>query len=164
MHITIQNQSRLLQRIFVMLTFISLSIVVIQPALAAPEDILRRWQVIDDKTGFKKATCEFAFDKKTQTYYCRLTEITPRPGYKPRDLCQNCPAPFTNKPIKGMVVLWNMKAKGNNKYVGGYGIDPLSGKVYQGSIELNLKSKSISIRATPLETKILSRTFVWIAE
>ena len=62
------------------------------------QDLSGIWQQIDDKTGSPKAVVEIR-KEANDTYTGTIIKVTPRPGYSPRETCNNCPAPYTNKPI-----------------------------------------------------------------
>ncbi|MFI7910882.1 DUF2147 domain-containing protein, partial [Acinetobacter baumannii] len=57
-------------------------------------DITGLWQTIDDKTGTPKAHVEIR-KEANGTYAGKIVKITPRPGYTPKEICDNCPAPYT---------------------------------------------------------------------
>ena len=67
---------------------------------AFANDLSGVWQQIDDKTGSAKAIIEIR-KEANQTYTGKIIKVTPRPGYTPRELCNKCPAPYTNQPILG---------------------------------------------------------------
>ena len=69
-------------------------------SFALAQDITGTWQQIDDKTGSPKAVIEIR-KEANQTYTGKIIKVTPRPGYTPRELCNKCPAPYTNQPILG---------------------------------------------------------------
>ena len=72
--------------------------------LAMAQDLTGTWQQIDDKTGSPKAVIEIR-KEANQTYTGKIVKVTPRPGYTPRELCNKCPAPYTDQPILGMDIL-----------------------------------------------------------
>ena len=67
-------------------------------SLAFAEDITGLWQTIDDKTGAPKGQVEIR-KEANGTFVGKVTKITPRTGYTPKEICVDCPAPYTNKPI-----------------------------------------------------------------
>lgn len=73
-------------------------------------DLTGIWQQIDDKTGSPKALIQISKDSNG-TFSGKITKITPRPGYTPRETCVNCPAPYTNKPILGLEVFKGLKTR-----------------------------------------------------
>lgn len=143
---------------------ISLSVLtglVIASTAALAQDISGTWQQIDDKTGSPKAVIEIR-KESNNTYTGKITKITPRPGYTPRERCNNCPAPYTNQPILGMEILKGLKyVEGTNNYEKGRVIDPLSGKFYDAKMKLNSTGKRLSLRAY-LGVSALGRNQTWL--
>lgn len=143
---------------------ISLSIftgLVIANTAALAQDISGTWQQIDDKTGSPKAVIEIR-KESNNTYTGKITKITPRPGYTPRERCNNCPAPYTNQPILGMEILKGLKqVEGTNNYEKGRVIDPLSGKFYDAKMKLSTTGKRLSLRAY-LGVSALGRNQTWL--
>src|SRR5690554_2445936 len=100
---------------------------------AFANDLSGVWQQIDDKTGSAKAIIEIR-KEANNTYTGKIIKVTPRPGYTPRETCNNCPAPYTNQPILGMEILKGLKhVEGTNNYEKGRVIDPLAGKIGRAS-------------------------------
>lgn len=143
---------------------ISLSIftgLVIASTAALAQDISGTWQQIDDKTGSPKAVIEIR-KESNNTFTGKITKITPRPGYTPRERCNNCPAPYTNQPILEMEILKGLKqVEGTNNYEKGRVIDPLSGKFYDAKMKLSATGKRLSLRAY-LGVSALGRNQTWL--
>lgn len=143
---------------------ISLSIftgLVIASTAALAQDISGTWQQIDDKTGSPKAVIEIR-KESNNTFTGKIVKITPRPGYTPRERCNNCPAPYTNQPILGMEILKGLKqVEGSTSYEKGRVIDPLSGKFYDAKMKLNASGKRLSLRAY-LGVSALGRNQTWL--
>ena len=143
---------------------ISLSIftgLVIASTAALAQDISGTWQQIDDKTGSPKAVIEIR-KESNNTFTGKITKITPRPGYTPRERCNNCPAPYTTQPILGMEILKGLKqVEGTNNYEKGRVIDPLSGKFYDAKMKLSATGKRLSLRAY-LGVSALGRNQTWL--
>lgn len=123
-------------------------------------DITGLWRNIDDKTGSSKAILEIR-QESNGTYVAKIVKVTPRPGYTPKETCVNCPAPYTNKPILGLDVLTGLKADGENTYVGGKILDPLSGKIYSTKVKLSPNGKRITLRGY-VGVSALGRSQTWI--
>ena len=143
---------------------ISLSIftgLVIASTAALAQDISGTWQQIDDKTGSPKAVIEIR-KESNNTFTGKIVKITPRPGYTPRERCNNCPAPYTNQPILGMEILKGLKqVEGTSSYEKGRVIDPLSGKFYDAKMKLNASGKRLSLRAY-MGVSALGRNQTWL--
>ncbi|WP_216937975.1 MULTISPECIES: DUF2147 domain-containing protein [unclassified Acinetobacter] len=125
------------------------------------KDITGTWQQIDDKTGAAKAIIVI-FKEDNNTYAGKIAKVTPRPGYTPREKCNNCPAPYTNQPILGMTIIKGLQhMEGTNNYEKGKVIDPLSGKIYDAKIRLNNTGKRLTLRAS-IGVSVLGRNQTWI--
>lgn len=125
------------------------------------QDISGTWQQIDDKTGAAKAI--IVIEKEANnTYSGKIAKITPRPGYTPREKCNNCPAPYTDQPILGMTILKGLKhVEGTKNYEKGRVIDPLAGKIYDAKMRLNSTGKRLTLRAS-MGVSVLGRNQTWI--
>ena len=125
------------------------------------KDITGTWQQIDDKSGAAKAIIVI-FKEDNNTYSGKIVKVTPRPGYTPREKCNNCPAPYTNQPILGMTIIKGLKhVNSTNNYEKGRIIDPLSGKIYDVKVRLNNTDKRLTLRAS-IGVSVLGRNQTWI--
>ncbi len=130
---------------------------------AFAQDLSGTWQQIDDKTGSPKAIIEIRKDSNG-TFTGKIVKVTPRPGYTPRDTCNNCPAPYTNKPILGMDILTGLKhVQGTNNYDKGRVIDPLAGKIYDAKVRINANGKRLTLRGY-MGVSALGRSQTWIRQ
>jgi len=128
---------------------------------ASANDVVGIWQQIDDKSGAPKAIIEIS-KESNNTYTGKIIKVTPRPGYTPQRLCNNCPAPYKNQPILGMDIIKGLKqVNDTNKYEKGRVIDPLAGKVYDAKIRLNSTGKRLTLRAS-IGVSVLGRNQTWI--
>ena len=136
----------------------------ITSSFAFSADIAGTWRTIDDKTGFSKALMDIK-QQADGTYTATVVKILPRPGYTPKETCQNCPAPFTNKPILGLTVLWGLKATPDkpNQYENARLIDPLSGKIYKGKAKMSNDGRILTMRGY-VGISALGRSQTWIRE
>lgn len=124
------------------------------------QDISGLWHHIDDQSGTSKAILDIR-KEKNGTFTAKITKITPRAGYTPKEFCVNCPAPYTNKPILGMDVLTGLKFDKGNQYKGGKIIDPLSGKIYSMSAKLSTNGKRLQMRGY-IGVSAIGRSQTWI--
>lgn len=127
------------------------------------KDITGIWQQIDDKSGAAKAIIVI-FKEDNNTYSGKIVKITPRPGYTPREKCNNCPAPYTNQPILGMTIIRGLKhVEGTNNYEKGKVIDPLAGKIYDAKVRLAANGKRLTLRGY-IGVSALGRSQTWIRQ
>lgn len=125
------------------------------------DDITGIWQQIDDRSGTPKAIIQIRKEANS-TYTGKIVKVTPRPGYTPRQTCNNCPAPYTNKPIQGLDVIRGLvQTKQSKQYDQGKIIDPLSGKLYSVRAKLNESGKRLTLRAF-VGVSSLGRSQTWI--
>ena len=126
------------------------------------KDISGIWKNIDDKTGSSKAVLEIR-KESNGTFTGKIIKVTPRPGYTPKEICIDCPAPYTNKPILGMDVLKGLKQASEEDFVGGKILDPLTGKVYSMKAKLSPNGNRLSLRGY-IGVSALGRSQTWIRE
>jgi len=95
------------------------------------QDVFGKWKTIDDATGEAKSIVEIY--KKDGKVFGKVVEIL-NPD-KQDATCVDCPSYAKDKPIKGLVILRNLK-KNKNEYDGGTILDPNTGKEYKSYIAL----------------------------
>ena len=133
------------------------------------EPILGYRRTIDDETGFAKAIVHIQ-NAQNGSYLSTIVATVERPDYTPAERCINCPAPFTDRKIVGIPLLWNLRAadkagRGNERrYDKGYLIDPLSGKFYQISARLSSDGRRLTLRGHIIGVPFIGRTQTWIRE
>lgn len=116
-------------------------------------DIAGTWKTVDDKTGYVLAYVKIE-QLANQTYTGTIIEQFTYPGQGMIELCQKCPAPHTDKKIKGLQIISNLikDPKKDDSYIQGKVLDPVIGKIY------NLKMK-----ATPDGRKLRLRGYVGVS-
>lgn len=122
------------------------------------------WRSIDDRTGFSRGLVEIK-QEADGSYTGIVLKATPRPGYTPKETCQNCPPPYTDKPMVGLKVLTGLKAIPNKPgyYTGGKILDPLSGKIYSSKARLSPDNRRLSMRGY-VGVSMLGRSQTWMRE
>lgn len=127
------------------------------------DDVLGTYKIISTKYGIDRAIAKAYKDKKG-SYYFKITKVIKSGGIEDITHCQNCPGKFKDKPVEGMIVVWNLKPSKKNPYSfkGGYGISPWSGRMFRGDLKMNSSKKLVRIKAYPLGTKVVSRSFNFI--
>ena len=127
---------------------------------AFAQDITGIWQSIDDLTGAPKGQVEIT-QEADGTYTGKITKITPRTGYTPKEFCTGCPAPYTNKPIVGLNVITKLKHKRDLTYTGGRILDPNTGRVYSLAAKLSSNGQRLQLRGY-VGVSVLGRSQIWI--
>lgn len=94
---------------------------------AQDNSIVGRWKTIDDETGKPKSIVHIY--EQDGAYFGRVDSLI-NPD-KPNPTCDKCPDddPRKDQPVKGMVILKNLKKDGD-EYVDGRILDPKKGKIY----------------------------------
>ena len=129
---------------------------------AFASDLTGIWQSIDDKTGSPKALIEIT-KAENGSFTGKIIKVTPRPGYTPKTMCVNCPAPYTNKPLVGLEVIHGLKHVENNNYADGRILDPLTGKMYSLKGRLAPNNKRLTLRGY-VGISAIGRTQTWIRQ
>jgi len=131
-------------------------------ALAA--DVTGSWRSIDDKTGFAKSIIRI---EKTAngTYSGTIEKVLTHEGYTPKKICVNCPAPFTDKPIEGLNIIWGLVTtpSASGVYDQGKILDPLSGKIYRAKLTLGANGQTLNVRGY-IGFSMFGRSQVWQRE
>lgn len=88
------------------------------------------WKSIDDETGEEKSNVEIY--EQNGKLFGKITKIL---SAAPDVVCEECSGDKKNKPVLGMVIIENLKAK-DDYWKNGDILDPESGNVYGCSIWL----------------------------
>lgn len=128
------------------------------PAAAAPT-IAGTWHTISDVDGKPRGII-------------RITEAAGRiegvaagtlvPGERMDALCVKCKGERANKPVNGMVVLWNLKRdpKDPLTYSGGQVLDPDNGNIYSARVKLSPDGQALTLRGY-IGNPMLGRSQTW---
>jgi uncharacterized protein (DUF2147 family) len=131
-----------------------LTLLLVFSAAAQAQSILGKWETFDDKTKEKKAVVEIY--KTNEVYYAKIVE---KLLGDPAAICEKCEEENKNKPIKGLVIIEDIRKNGN-KYEGGTILDPKTGEVYTCYLELSDKN-TLKVRGF-LGFAVFGRTQYWI--
>ncbi len=114
------------------------------------------WKTIDDKTHKPKAVVYIY--KSGDKLYGEIVKLFRKKNRCPK--CTKCSGWRKNKPVCGMLILWNLKNKGD--YWGdGRILDPNNGKTYRSWIQVIEKGKKLKVRGY-IGISLLGRTQYWI--
>lgn len=140
------------------------SVTLLCASFAQAGDLTGTWRTIDDKTGFSKGLVEITKDS-AGAYHGTIIKVIPRPGYTPKETCQNCPAPYTNKPMVGLTVLTGLQQdpRNENNFINAKVLDPLSGNIYKGKAKLSTDGRRLTMRGY-VGISALGRSQTWIRE
>lgn len=126
-------------------------------AMAA--DATGRWKTIDDKTGKVKSIVEIS-KAANGTYSGKVVEVL-YSERGPNPVCDKCSGSNKNKPVKGMTILWNLKADGANEWAGGTILDPANGKTYKSKAELQAGGNKLDVSGC---IAFICRAQTWVRE
>lgn len=111
------------------------------------------WKTIDDEDG--KATSNVSIYEEDGKLYGKVIKlIDPE-----RTICEKCKGERKNKPIEGMVIIWDLQKKDDKKWEGGKILDPKNGKEYKCLIEL-LDDNTLKVRGF-IGFSVFGRTQIW---
>ena len=127
------------------------------PLTAFAQSPVGTWTTIDDKTKKQKSVVEI-FEARDGTLSGRVVEIL-HSDRGPNPVCDKCSGELKNKPVKGMVILWGVRRKGN-AWEGGQILDPASGKVYSVKLTPVEGGRKLDVRGF-MGFSLLGRTQTW---
>lgn len=111
-------------------TLIALLLAAAPFAASAQDSPLGKWRTLDDKTG-KPMTVTEVYMAKNGTMAAKIVENLGLPA-----TCTTCSGEYKNKPVVGMVTLWNLKQK-NGVWSDGNG--------YKPSEDTKFRAKSVKL-------------------
>lgn len=132
----------------------------ISPAAFAQDSPLGSWATVDDKTGQPHSVIEI-YAARDGKLAGRVSEIL-QSGNGPNPVCDQCTGDRKDKPIKGMVILWGMRKKGN-AWQDGKILDPATGKVYSATVEPIDGGSKLEVRSF-MGFSLLGRTQTWVRQ
>ncbi len=117
------------------------------------QDIVGTWKTMDDGDGKERSIVEIY--KQGDAYFGKITKIFYRPGEKEGSVCELCTDDRKNQKTLGMVILRNLKRKGD-EFKDGNILDPKNGKVYD--CKLWVENGALKVRGY---IAFLYRTQTW---
>ena len=121
---------------------------------ATPDSVSGRWQTVDDKTG-KPGAIVRTYVQNGKLY--GIIEKILKEG-KPQDVkCTACSGYFKDKPVVGMVFMWDLAHDGDD-WSGGSILDPDSGDVYKCKVTPH--GDTLDVRGY-MGISLLGRTQTW---
>lgn len=119
-----------------------------------PASPIGKWKTLDDKTG-KVMTVSEIYEAKNGTLAAKIVEAVGVPA-----TCTTCSGQHKDKPMVGIVTLWNLKAQKDGSWGGGNGYKPSEDRNF------NAKSMKLVDGGKKLEVKgcvsIICRTATWV--
>lgn len=138
---------------------LALPLLVASLAAQAADGPTGRWKTIDDKTGKVKSIVEIS-QAGNGTLSGKVVEIL-HSDKGPNPVCDGCDGERHNQPIKGMTILWNLKADDASHWSGGTILDPANGKTYKSKLALQPGGQKLDVSGCIL---FICRAQTWIRE
>ena len=126
---------------------------------SAADGAVGRWKTIDDKTGKVKSIVEIT-QATNGTLTGKVVDIL-HSDKGPNPVCDGCEGANKNKPVKGMTILWNLKADGTNAWSGGTILDPGNGKTYKSKMKLQTGGAKLDVSGC---VAFICRAQTWVRE
>ena len=126
-------------------------------AFSQVNQMVGRWKTIDDKTNEVKSIVRI-YKNSDGKYYGKIEQLFKNPDGK----CDKCKDENKDKPILGMVIITEMKEKGD-KLDGGFILDPSNGEKYYVTISLE-KNGKLKLRGSLDKLGMLGRNQFWEKE
>ena len=117
--------------------------------------IAGRWKTIDDKTGEAKSIVRI-YKEQNGKYYGKIEKLFQYSDAK----CDKCKDENKNKPILGMVIITDMKEKGD-KLEGGFVLDPENGEKYYVTISYEKENGKLKLRGSIDKFGVIGRNQFW---
>jgi uncharacterized protein (DUF2147 family) len=140
-----------------------LSLTLTSPVFADAPTAAGQWLTIDDKTHLSKSVVAITADAHgilSGTVQQTITHPNTPPPVK---ICTLCPGERKNKPVVGMLVMWDLKPIDKNTWGHGEIIDPKTGTTYSCKIKLSDDGKTLTVRGY-LGISLLGRSQTWIRQ
>ncbi len=140
------------------LAALTLSIAGLSLAADAPAPSpVGRWKTISDKTG--KANSIVRIWEENGKLKGVVESVIVQPGEDPAPKCDKCKGELKDKPVVGMVILWDL-AQDGNEWSGGRILDPDEGETYKCYIEPIENGAKLKVRGY-IGFALLGRTQIW---
>jgi len=142
------------------LNYLVLLFVLVCPfsAFSQVNQIVGSWKTIDDKTGEVKSIVRI-YKGADGKYYGKIEKLYKNPDKK----CEKCKDENKDKPVLGMVIITDMKEKGE-KLDGGYILDPENGEKYYATISYDKATGKLKLRGSLDKLGMLGRNQFWEKE
>ena len=143
-----------------LLALLALPLMAVSAVAMAQNTPVGSWTTSDDETGKPKSVVEI-YEARDGSLAGRVDEIL-QSDRGPNPVCDKCSGANKDKPVKGMVILWGIKQKGNT-WEGGKILDPASGKVYSVKVTPTEGGSKLEVRGF-MGFSLLGRTQTWVRQ
>ena len=130
-------------------------LIIFSATISFAQSPIGKWKTIDDETKEEKSILEIY--KQDGKLYAKVIQLFREPDEEQNPLCDECSGDRKNKPILGMVIMWDME-KDDDQWEGKI-LDPENGKTYSCYIEMEEDNK-LKVRGY-VGFSLLGRTQYW---
>jgi len=135
---------------------LALALAVAAPAYAAEMTPVGTWTTIDDATGKPKSIVQIT--ESNGTLEGKVLEVLQsEQGAHP--VCKECDGERKDKPVEGMVILWDVEKDGD-VWDGGRILDPKNGKTYKVKLTMMDGGQKLDVHGY-IGFALLGRSQVW---
>ena len=121
---------------------------------SAQQSPIGKWKTLDDQTG-KVMTISEVYETKNGTLAAKIVEAVGVPA-----TCTTCSGKNANKPMVGIVTLWDLKANKDGTWGGGKGYKPSEDRNFNAkSMKLIDGGKKLEVRGC---VSIICRNATWV--
>ena len=121
---------------------------------SAQNSPIGKWKTLDDQTG-KVMTVSEVYETKNGTLAAKIVEAVGVPA-----TCTTCSGKNANKPMVGIVTLWDLKANKDGTWGGGKGYKPSEDRNFNAkSMKLIDGGKKLQVRGC---VSIICRNATWV--
>ena len=122
-------------------------------AALAQTSAVGNWQYVDGtKTTYIKTFEDGGQLKAT------IEKVTKGGTDDPSATCAKCSGDSKDKPMKGLLILWDTKKDGDN-WKDGKLLDPDSGRIVSGKVEIAEGGKKLNVKGS---VAFISKTQIWV--
>lgn len=119
-----------------------------------------KWRTIDDKTGKPKSIVEI-YETTNGTLAGKVLTVL-QSDQGPHPVCEKCEGDRHNKPVEGMVIMWNVR-KDEDEWDGGKILDPHNGSVYSVKLRPSADGKTMDVHGY-IGFSLFGRSQTWMRE
>lgn len=128
-------------------------------ALAANNTPVGTWKTIDDKTKQPKSIVQITeVNGELQGKVLKVLQSDDGPN----PVCKECDGERKNQPVEGMVIMWGVKADGD-EWDGGKILDPKNGKVYKVKLKTIENGTKLDVHGY-IGFSLIGRSQEWVRE
>ena len=135
---------------------LALAIAVAAPAFAAEMTPVGTWTTIDDATGKPKSIVQIT--ESNGKLEGKVLEVL-QSEQGPHPVCKECDGERKDKPVEGMVIIWNVEKDGD-VWDGGKILDPKNGKTYKVKLTMMEGGNKLDVHGY-IGFALLGRSQVW---